>query len=126
MKAVITVLGHDKVGIIYKVSGILADSKINILDISQTIMQDIFTMIMLVDIKESVFNIDELSKKLDGGCTNTCIEQIFNTIDDLIEGKMICGAGGQWDAYHSHGSGWTYHRGYPREFRSRPRCGARR
>jgi fucokinase len=36
----------------------------------------------------------ELSKKLDGGCTNTCIEQIFNTIDDLIEGKMICGAGG--------------------------------
>lgn len=36
----------------------------------------------------------ELSKKLDGGCTNTCIEQIFHTIEDLIEGKMICGAGG--------------------------------
>lgn len=36
----------------------------------------------------------ELSKRLDQGCTNTCIEQIFLTIDDLIEGKMICGAGG--------------------------------
>ena len=36
----------------------------------------------------------ELSKRLDQGCTNTCIEQIFMTTDDLIEGKMICGAGG--------------------------------
>ena len=65
MKAVITVIGHDKVGIIHKVSGILADAKINILDISQTIMQNMFTMIMLVDIKESTENIDVISKKLD-------------------------------------------------------------
>lgn len=36
----------------------------------------------------------ELSKKLDSGCTNTCIDQIFLAIDDLIDGKMICGAGG--------------------------------
>lgn len=36
----------------------------------------------------------ELSKKLDAGCTNTCIDQIFLSIDDLIDGKMICGAGG--------------------------------
>lgn len=36
----------------------------------------------------------ELSKKLDRGCTNTCIDQIFLSIDDLIDGKMICGAGG--------------------------------
>lgn len=36
----------------------------------------------------------EQSKKLDKGCTNTCINQIFNTIEDLIDGKMICGAGG--------------------------------
>ena len=35
-----------------------------------------------------------LSQKLDAGCTNTCIDQIFHTIDDLIDGKMICGAGG--------------------------------
>ena len=36
----------------------------------------------------------ELSKKLDAGCTNTCIDQLFMSIDDLISGKMICGAGG--------------------------------
>lgn len=36
----------------------------------------------------------ELSKRLDRGCTNTCIEQIFNTCEDLIDGRMICGAGG--------------------------------
>ncbi len=65
MKAIITVIGHDKVGIIHKVSGILAEAKINILDISQTIMQDMFTMIMLVDIKNSINTIDEISKKLD-------------------------------------------------------------
>ncbi|MBQ8546293.1 MAG: bifunctional fucokinase/L-fucose-1-P-guanylyltransferase [Clostridia bacterium] len=36
----------------------------------------------------------ELSKKLDSGSTNTCIDQIFIAIEDLIDGKMICGAGG--------------------------------
>ena len=36
----------------------------------------------------------ELSKKLDQGCTNTCIDQIFGTCEELIDGKMICGAGG--------------------------------
>lgn len=36
----------------------------------------------------------ELSKKLDSGCTNTCIDQIFISVEDLIDGKMICGAGG--------------------------------
>ena len=36
----------------------------------------------------------ELSKKLDEGCTNTCIDQIFLACEDMIDGKMICGAGG--------------------------------
>lgn len=36
----------------------------------------------------------QLSKKLDGGCTNTCIDMIFSVVEDLIDGKMICGAGG--------------------------------
>lgn len=36
----------------------------------------------------------KLSKKLDAGCTNTCIDQILNACDDLIDGRMICGAGG--------------------------------
>lgn len=50
MKAVITVLGCDRIGIIASITGILAKTNINILDISQTIMQNIFSMIMLVDL----------------------------------------------------------------------------
>ena len=36
----------------------------------------------------------ELSKRLDGGCTNTCIDQIFLSVEDMLDAKMICGAGG--------------------------------
>lgn len=64
MKAVITVVGKDRTGIIAKVSGYLADHSINILDISQTIMQDLFTMIMLVDTEKSSIKANELSQDL--------------------------------------------------------------
>lgn len=60
MKAVVTVVGKDRVGIIAKVSALLCENNINILDISQTIMQDMFTMIMLIELKtESVKKINE-------------------------------------------------------------------
>ncbi len=49
MKSVITVVGKDKTGIIARVSNVLYENGINILDISQTIMDDMFTMIMMVD-----------------------------------------------------------------------------
>lgn len=65
MRAVITVLGKDRVGIIAGVSNILADSNVNILDITQTIMQDVFTMITLVDISSCNIPFDILSEKLD-------------------------------------------------------------
>ena len=65
MKAVITVLGSDKVGIIAKVSTLLADRGINILDITQTIMQNMFTMIMLVDLSESSSKVGEIAQELD-------------------------------------------------------------
>lgn len=64
MRAIITVIGHDKVGIIANVSGILAKNNINILDISQTIMQDLFTMIMLVDVSKSDKEFDNLAEEL--------------------------------------------------------------
>ena len=62
-KAVITVIGKDTVGIIAKVSNLLFENDVNILDISQTIMQDLFTMIMLVDIKD--VQVGDLQEKLD-------------------------------------------------------------
>lgn len=51
MRAVVTVIGIDKPGIIAKVSTKLFEANVNILDITQTIMGDIFSMIMLVDVK---------------------------------------------------------------------------
>lgn len=53
MKAVVTVVGKDKKGIIAKISNVLFNNDVNILDLSQTIMQDMFTMIMLVECEES-------------------------------------------------------------------------
>jgi ACT domain-containing protein len=52
-RAIVSVIGKDQVGIIAKVTNVLADNKINILDISQTILQDFFTMMMLVDLAEA-------------------------------------------------------------------------
>ena len=63
MKAVITVIGKDRVGIIAKVSNYLAQSNVNILDISQTIMQDMFCMIMLVKLEDE--NVSEVLSGLE-------------------------------------------------------------
>ena len=65
MKAIVTVLGTDKVGIIAAVSRLLAERNANILDISQTILQEYFTMIMLVDISRATMKFDEISAGLD-------------------------------------------------------------
>ncbi len=64
MRAVITVVGKDKVGIIAEVSRVLSENRVNILDISQTIMQDMFTMIMLVDVSEAAIAFSALSDTL--------------------------------------------------------------
>ena len=64
MRGIITVLGKDRVGIIAAVSNILMEANINILDITQTTLQDIFTMIMLVDLTNPNITFDSLSKKL--------------------------------------------------------------
>ena len=62
---VITVVGRDTIGIIARVSQVLYDCHVNIKDISQTIMEDIFTMIMLVDMSKSTLDIKELSDRMD-------------------------------------------------------------
>ena len=64
MKAIITVLGKDQVGIIAGVSSLLAKWNVNVLDISQTIMQEYFTMIMLVDLSEATADFSTISKSL--------------------------------------------------------------
>ncbi|MBQ7751653.1 MAG: ACT domain-containing protein [Clostridia bacterium] len=82
MRAVITVIGQDKVGIIARVSGLLGENGINILDISQTIMQDVFTMIMLVDMKDKkVSDISDGIKSIEkemGLSIHVQSEEVFN------------------------------------------------
>ena len=64
MRAIVTVIGRDRVGIIADVCTLLAGHKVNILDISQTILQEYFTMIMLVDLTGCGTSFAELSKLL--------------------------------------------------------------
>ena len=64
-KVIITVVGKDTVGIIAKVCTYLADHKINILDISQTIVQEYFNMMMIVDISGSKTSFDDMAHELD-------------------------------------------------------------
>ena len=64
MKAIVSVIGKDKLGIIAKVSNALFDEDVNILDISQTIMQSkFFTMIMVVELPENT-GIEKISARL--------------------------------------------------------------
>jgi len=63
-RAVVSVIGKDQIGIISKVTTILSNNHINILDISQTILQDFFTMMMLVDITDKE-KLDALTKQFD-------------------------------------------------------------
>jgi len=63
-KAIISVIGKDKVGIIFGVTKILSENGVNILDISQTILQDMFTMMMIVDIENTNTDFETLSDKL--------------------------------------------------------------
>ena len=65
-KSIITVVGKDTVGIIAKVCTYLAESNINILDISQTIVQDYFNMMMIVDMAESKKSFQEVNDELAG------------------------------------------------------------
>lgn len=65
-KAIITVVGKDTIGIIAKVSTYLSESKVNILDISQTIVSGYFNMMMIVDVKDMVKSFTECQKELDG------------------------------------------------------------
>ena len=62
MKAVVTVVGEDRVGIIAEVCTHLAHFGVNVLDISQTVMQDFFTMMMVVDTGKATVSLAELAK----------------------------------------------------------------
>ena len=63
MRAVVTVVGKDKTGIISRVSTFLAEKGVNILDISQTILEDYFAMIMIVDVSKATLKLADLAEE---------------------------------------------------------------
>lgn len=86
MRAIVTVIGKDQVGIIAAVCALLSAHKVNVLDISQTILQDYFTMIMLVDARDADLPFAELVKTLEeagkerGLVIHAQREDIFNAM----------------------------------------------
>ena len=89
MKAIVTVIGKDRVGITAAVCALLAQHNINILDISQTVLQDYFTMVMLVDTSACPVSIGEMRDILekDGQEQSLSIriqrEDIFNAMHKI-------------------------------------------
>jgi ACT domain-containing protein len=86
MRAVITVLGKDMVGILAKVSTKCADANVNVLEVTQSVLQDVFAMIMLVDITglDSEFSafvqeLAEIGRDM-GLSVHTMHEDIFNSM----------------------------------------------
>ncbi len=83
-RTIITVVGHDTVGIIARVCTYLAENNINILDISQTIVQEYFNMMMIVDRSRADKDFGDIAKELEalGGQIGVIIkcqsEEIFN------------------------------------------------
>ncbi len=86
MRAVITVLGKDMVGILAKVSNMCAEKGVNIIEVTQSILQDMFAMIMMVDISGCTVPFTELADEMAalgdqmGLKIHTMHEDIFNSM----------------------------------------------
>ena len=89
MRAVVTVVGKDKTGIISKVSTFLAEKQVNILDISQTILEEYFAMIMLVDLTNASSKLADLAEECKqmgekiGMSVHVQHEDIFNAMHSV-------------------------------------------
>ena len=86
MRAIVTVIGKDRVGIIADVTALLAQYGVNVLDISQTVLQEYFTMIMLVDASQCTVPFADLARTLDEAGTQRDLqiraqrEDLFNAM----------------------------------------------
>lgn len=86
MKAVITVVGRDMVGILAKVSGVCAQKNVNVIEVTQSVLQEMFAMIMLVDISKLKGEFSEMAKEMSemgekmGLSIHVMHEDIFNSM----------------------------------------------
>lgn len=89
MRAIITVIGKDTVGILAKVSDACAKADVNIVEVTQSVLQDMFAMVMLVEIDKANIGFNQLKDNLDavGEATGTKIhvmhEDIFNSMHKI-------------------------------------------
>ena len=89
MRAVVAVLGKDTVGILAKVSGICAEYKANVMDVTQTIMQDLFAMTMLIEISGITIAYADFADKLKNAGSEMGLqvhvmhEDIFNSMHKI-------------------------------------------
>lgn len=89
MRAVITVIGKDMVGILAKVSTICANHGVNVLEVTQSILQDMFAMIMMVDIEKNDVPFPQFADELTalgesmGLSIHTMHEDIFNSMHQI-------------------------------------------
>lgn len=74
MKAIVSVFAKDSKGITAYVTALLAEKEINILDISQTLMQEYFAMIMLVDLSDCTMAFDRLARELKEKGAERCLD----------------------------------------------------
>ncbi len=86
MNAIITVVGNDQVGIIAQVSNYLAEHKVNIADITQTVLSGNFVMMMMVSLEQSNITIDELRNDLTEKMHNIGIE--INIMSEKVFSTM--------------------------------------
>ena len=86
MNAIITVVGSDKVGIIAEISALLASHKINIADITQTILSGNFVMMMMVSFDNADVSIDELRKIMNDTSDKMGVE--INVMSEKVFGAM--------------------------------------
>jgi ACT domain-containing protein len=63
-RAIVTIIGSDRVGIIAGIANVIAEANVNILDISQSVIREFFTMIMMVDLSEASITFEELTERL--------------------------------------------------------------
>ena len=89
MKAIITVIGKDNVGILAKVSTACAQVDANIIEVTLSVLQDMFAMIMLVEFDNATVGVEDISKKLEAVSVETSTkihvmhEDIFNSMHKI-------------------------------------------
>lgn len=86
MRAVVSVIGKDTVGILAKTTAVCAEHRVNVVDVTQSVLQDLFAMIMLIDVTDCDIPLTELTDRFEalgnemGLSIHVMHEDIFNAM----------------------------------------------